>query len=590
MNSTGKPLIILSLLVSTFSSTSLLAAEVPPSNASPGAVIQSIQAPTVDSQRNKQKPKQEVVEEEAKTTENQTSTQVEEQKVFIKEVKVEGVTLLSPFVVKNIASKYEDRDLTFSQLQELASKITELYRDKGFITSRVYLPPQAIEGGILKLQASEGDIRPITLEEGKFYKDRAVFPRLKIDERRKLNVDKIKNDLARLNENPDLGLQANLRPGPDSGQTEVRLKARDHFPVHVTPFVDNLGRRLIGENRGGFSLTHNNLLGFGDRDTASLTWSKSSFGISNGYEIPVGKYGTKLGFNYAHSRLKLGKEFSPLNVKGFATVYSPYISQELYRGKHVLASADLAFDFKNLGTDILGQTFSRDRLRVLRPGINFDEFDNYGRTSMRHEIGVGLFALGASDRYGPYVSRQGAGGNFFRYTGYGTRVQKLPFGMIDIFRVVGQFSPDRLNSAEQMQVGGAFTVRGYKEGQLIGDSGLVISNEVRIPAYIFPKSWKIPVSEYGVPTFMSLSRKTANEYVLRDNIQLVAFSDYGVSRTNGVISPIKPTTYALGTGVGLRVRLTKFFTGRFDVGFPLIRNLPNRQDLTIHFGLQTDIL
>ncbi len=582
------------LCLISFHKTCIIAEPLPlaiPQSTTPGAVIQPEQRQNFsDFSRLKKNPKESInTEEPVQAPEEDGSSST---KVFINEIKIEDETLLKQYDVDHTVRPYLNREVTFQELQELTAKLTDLYRESGYVTSRVYLPPQKIENGVLVLQSSEGIIRPITLGEGQFFKARSIFPRLQVDPGDNLNLNKIKNDLARLNENPDMGLIAVLKPGKGPEETELRLEAKDKFPVHFAPFVDNLGRRLIGYERIGFGITHNNLFGFGDRDTLGFNWSKSSWGVSNNYEIPIGKYGTKLGFNYAHNRLRLGKEFEPLNIKSYATVYSPYIAQELYRGPHLIASADLAFDFKNLGTDILGEEFNRDRLRVLRPGLNFDEFDKYGRTFMRHELGIGINALGATGRYDPLTSRRGAGGgDFFRYTGYATRVTQLPFGIQDVFRVIGQYSDSLLNSAEQMQVLGAYTVRGYREGQLIGDSGLVVSNEVRIPAYIFPKSWKFPMTRTGAPLLFSIhgANQPTYDYVLRDNIQLVGFTDFGSVYTNEPIAPVRGRAYAFGTGVGLRVRLTRFLTARADLGFPIIRNLPERQDMVFHFGLQSEL-
>lgn len=552
----------------------------PPMNSAPGAIIQNIQQPKKDPLGFLSKPKADVLNSQDKGEENETSKTLEETKIFIKNIEVKDQTLLTNVSVQKVTRSYLNRDVSFQELQDLGAKLTALYREKGYITSRIYLPPQKIVDGKVIYQASEGQYGVITLEEGKFFKSRSVFPRLDLDRSKPLNVNDIKKNLARYNENPDIGLQANLKPGKNQGETEVVLKANDRVPAHVTPFIDNLGRRLIGEERIGVIAAYNNLFGFGDKVTQSINGSRGSIGTSTNYEIPIGRHGTKLGFNYAHSRLRLGKEFRPLDVQGFATIYSPYISQEIFRGKNLLVSADIALDFKNLGTDILDQKFSRDRLRVLRPGINLEEFDKWGRTSIRHELGLGLDILDASGKYRVLASRQGSGDGFFRYTGFATRIQRLPLNATSISKLVGQYSPSLLNSAEQMQVGGAFTVRGYKEGQLIGDSGWIVSEEIRVPAFIFPKTLRIPMTKYS----------------LRDNIQFVGFLEGGAVYTNdfkgaGSLQPIAGIrNYAAGAGAGVRFRLTKLLIGRFDVGFPLVK-VPQGQrhhDFTLHFGLQSE--
>ncbi|MDX1919507.1 MAG: ShlB/FhaC/HecB family hemolysin secretion/activation protein [Candidatus Caenarcaniphilales bacterium] len=570
-----------------------------PQNINPGAIAQP--RTYRDQTKLKTAPKDVIKDQEPEKEAPQDDTQEQKTKILLKEIIVLDNSVVPPYEVSKITKKYKNREVDFNELQELTDELTNLYKEKGYVTSRFYLPPQKIEDGILTVQSSEGIIKPISLQEGKYFKSRAIFPRLQIDQNEKLDIDDIKKDLARINENPDIGLQAVLKPGKETGQTELLLQSNDRFPVHFSPFLDNLGRSTIGNNRLGFGVTHNNVLGFGDRDVATLNWSDSSFGVSNNYEIPIGKYGTKFGFNFAHSRLKLGQQFAPLDIKGLATIYSPYISQELYRGKYVQASADVALDFKDLSTDIFDgspaeQRLNVDRLRVLRPGINIDQFDKYGRTFMRHELGIGLDALGATDSANPLTSRAGSKPDFFRYTTYLTRITQLPWGIQDVFRVTGQVSPHYLNSAEQIQMGGAFTVRGYKEGQFIGDSGYILSNEVRFPFYIFPKSAKFKMTANGIP--MVLSRKGPNQplydYVFRDNIQLVAFTDFGQTFTNISRAPRiyrannAITDTALSAGVGLRVRLTRFLVGRVDVGFPLLGDKNVTNNHFVHFGLQSE--
>ena len=80
-----------------------------------------------------------------------------------------------------------------------------------------------------------------------------------------------------------------------------------------------------------------------------------------------------------------------------------------------------------------------------------------------------------------------------------------------------------------------------------------------------------------------------SEYVLLENIQLVGFTDFGGIFVNEAVRPTRANAYAAGVGAGLRVRLTKFLVGRIDLGFPLIRNLPERHDMVLHFGVQSEL-
>lgn len=56
---------------------------------------------------------------------------------------------------------YEDfigTEITIGGLREIANRIEALYRDEGYLATRVIIPPQTIEGGVAQLQVHEGRI------------------------------------------------------------------------------------------------------------------------------------------------------------------------------------------------------------------------------------------------------------------------------------------------------------------------------------------------------------------------------------------------------------------------------------------------
>lgn len=494
------------------------------------------------------------------------------EKFFVGSIRLEGVTLLRPEKVAAVVAPYENRELSFAELQTLADALSRLYREDGYVTSRVLIPPQKMTGETVTLQAVEGRMGKINVGEGQFFKSRSVRPQLSLKSGEPFNVRILKRDLRRLNTNPDRTVGAALKPGEQTGETDVFLELEEQTPVHITPSFDNLGRRLIGVNRFGLQAEHNNILGLGDSVMTSLSFTRQSFGVVTHYQLPLGSHGTTIGFDHAYSRLKLGGEFKDLNVQGKAVAYSPFISQELLNRKNTRVTLDVAFDFKELDTDILDLDFSHDSLRILRPALSLEQYDKTGRTFFRHEFSIGLDGLGGTTGDEPLASRAGAGSKFFSYTGALIRTQKLPFSSFGIVRLLGQATPDRLVSAQQFQLGGAFSVRGYIEGQAIGDKGFLASVEVRTPLALIPETWKIPQTQYS----------------LRRNIQLVGFADYGAVFTNKPLPGANPRDFLLGVGVGIRAQLTRHLVGRVDWGFPLLE-LPGNSRPRLHFGIQSNI-
>ena len=68
-------------------------------------------------------------------------------KIFIKNIELENATFITQKDYLHILKKFENRYLSFKDLRNLVREITNIYRQKGFITSFAYLPPQKIKKG-----------------------------------------------------------------------------------------------------------------------------------------------------------------------------------------------------------------------------------------------------------------------------------------------------------------------------------------------------------------------------------------------------------------------------------------------------------
>lgn len=497
-------------------------------------------------------------------------------------VTVKGNTLLPEAEVRALAKSFEGGTWTLDQLQDqLADVLTAKYEAKGYITTLAFIPPQTLKNGQLLIQVEEGTISEISYTPKRWFQERAVTPRIQQGVGEAFQVQKLTNDLRRINENPDLEVGAILSPGEKPGQTKVELApTTDKFPVHVSAFYDNLGRANVGRQRAGLTLSHNNLLGFGDKFYTSVGWARNSFTELMGYELPIGSHGTKIGVSQAHSNYDFNVGSN--NVRGHANIVNVYAKQELYRTERFIAEFESGLALKQSSFDAPGfsQAVGRDRLSVLTEAINLQEFDKYGRTFWRNEVGIGLDILGATTNGESVISRRGAGSQFSRYTTALLRSVILPNKSYFILKGFGQATSDALSALEQFQLGGANTVRGYAEGRYLGDSGFVLSAEYRYPLKFIPEGWVVP--------------KTTTR--LKDSLELTSFYDFGGVFNNTNTASTNPSSglssanaYAMGMGVGLRAKLTRFLAARLDLGFPLIHTAPNQANARLHFGLESQL-
>jgi hemolysin activation/secretion protein len=128
-----------------------------------------------------------------------------------------------------------------------------------------------------------------------------------------------------------------------------------------------------------------------------------------------------------------------------------------------------------------------------------------------------------------------------RLSAFGSRA--LPAGFAVAGRLSAQYSPDALIPGEQIGLGGASSIRGYREREVAGDQGLLFNLEALGP-------------DLG-PAFGA------------DGVRLrpLAFFDYGrVANHNDTPCARSDTSCSLaGAGLGVRFNYGKRVSARLDV-------------------------
>ena len=136
-----------------------------------------------------------------------------------------------------------------------------------------------------------------------------------------------------------------------------------------------------------------------------------------------------------------------------------------------------------------------------------------------------------------------------------------------IFRTDLQLAADPLLPLEKFAVGGASSVRGYRENQLVKDNGIVSSLELRIPVLRFP----LP----------NLSKGPED-----GRVELAPFADWGQAWSTD--SPTSDNRSISSVGIGIRWEPSSRILGQIYWGIPL-RDVDNPdndlQDAGIHFEL-----
>ncbi len=140
----------------------------------------------------------------------------------------------------------------------------------------------------------------------------------------------------------------------------------------------------------------------------------------------------------------------------------------------------------------------------------------------------------------------------------------LGAGFTGLLRLGGQWSDrDNLPVQEQWQVGGNASVRGYPEGLLIGDSGYLVSAELRYP--VFRRIAGLPVR-------------------WRERGRGMIFLDHGAAFPfKGNAGGVDSDDFLTSAGLGLSVPLALGLEFRIQAGFPLVaRQRDTEDDYEVH--------
>ncbi len=491
---------------------------------------------------------------------------------LVKDIKVVGNTVISSKEINKIVDPYEGKEISLTELKNVAKLITRLYQSKGYLTSRAFIPPQEVVEGIVTLEILEAKLGEVRIEGNKRIPAKWIIQRLRLKHGSIFQVKLLERDLIRMNKNPDVEIRAVLVRGKEPGTTDIVLTVKEKFFMHAAYTFDNLGTKFSGTLRHNIDFSANGILNLNDRLSGKviLTDSAEFVGEVADYVTPINEYGTSAQMTFSNVNIHLGEGLTNLDIRGRATVFSPAFTQTLHESEKWEANFVTGFDFKTVKTRVLATEISDDELRELKFGPNLTQWDKWGRSVLISNFVIGFPSfLGASSKKDPHASRPQTGGQFQIYQITGARVQNLPLGLIGFFRISTQFTPDRLVTAEQFRIGGMNTVRGYPEGDYLGDYGFNPTAELRIPPYFFPKEMNF----FG------------KKFVPREMIQFVAFCDIAKAYLNKPLAQEDSSKLLIGVGPGVLVDIMNHVTARVFCGIPVGERTSEENGARLHFVL-----
>lgn len=450
--------------------------------------------------------------------------------VSLRRVEIEGNTVVDDETLLAIAEPFLDRPVSMEDLQALRLALTRAYVDRGFVSSGATLPDQTVTGGVIRFRIVEGRLGRVRVEGNERFEADVLAARLRLPPDAVVDLAAIERRLQMMRQDPRIDrVAAELRPGFEPGVAELHVRVAEARPWQVSVQFDNHVSPAIGELRGTAFMSHLNLTGVGDTLRGSLGGSEGLIDVDLEYQRPVNRHQTRIGLYARYSEAEIVEDpFDELNIESSLMQLALEVIQPFRPDLQTTVELGLTGEWIQSRSTLDGVSFDftpgseRGITRVA--ALRF--FQSLSHQTANHGIfgsstlSIGVPILRATEHSG---SREDS--RFVSWLARAQWVQRMPLDSLLVVRGELQLASEPLLPIERYSLGGFESVRGFRQNQLVRDTGFASSVELRVPIW------------------------TASEK--RSRIELAPFFDAGRSWNSGRGGTRSPKRL-LGAGVGIR--------------------------------------
>ncbi len=434
-------------------------------------------------------------------------------------IELQGAHSLSVRQRAQLLGPFLGQCLTASDLNRLLSAITQVYLDRGDITTRAYLPPQDLQDAVLQIQVIEGRLESIDGGGLSSPLETSMSSPAKVGER--LNLRELEQLIDQLSRLPSRQVSLELTPGEKVGASRVLLQGQKLKPWRVALNRNNDGQRSTGEQQWGLSLAWDSPLGLADQlslrgsgDTVSDRYKHSAtHGLS--YSLPYGWWTFNYFYNHSYYRTKTQAQGFSFVLDGVSTTQALMAERILHRDSVSKTAFSIGLNHLRSRNYLDNQRLdvSSQRLTEQQFGINHGR--RIGSAFVNFDLGYQR-GIGALDAQG--AGHPQAGEPVARYKKYTLAASYLyPFQLLNermSFESVfsGQRSEDVLFSPQRISLGGLYSIRGFKEQSVAGDSGYYLRNQLRWTRPVVWEWLRPIVQEYSLTAAYDMGAIRGNKY------------------------------------------------------------------------------
>jgi hemolysin activation/secretion protein len=452
---------------------------------------------------------------------------------------------------------------SLQDMSAVAAEMTELFfKRRGEAFSRVYLPRQSLDAQrpVLTLAVLHGKLGKLVFSGASPLSREQLLRRLGVTPGAPLQVQKIERGLLLIDDLPGVALDGvSAVAGANLGESDYTIKIRQEQPFSGTLLADNYGSDATGVNRLTGQLAWANPLAIGDEVELGLTRSQkglASARLAYSFPFEIGDtqgWKTSLAATQVNYRL-VGASLSLLDAHGEARSLNAAVTYPLIRGQDTNVGLLAQFTTQAMTDDIADVRFNDKRSKAMIIGASGDlsrawfgsagvSIVNWSANATFGKLNILDADARSADASGPRTQ-----GNFARANLSASLRQNLEHvhPALSVYGAVSaQYASANLDSSEKFVVAGPSAVRGYNQGEVTGDTGVVASAELRLR---LPQRNGLASSLYAFRD-QGKARVWAERWNVERNAQTISAFGVGVTalHTSGAFA-----TAILSKGHGLK--------------------------------------
>lgn len=454
----------------------------------------------------------------------------------LKKIVTDASAVLTDAELDAIIKPYEGKQVQLNDIYAIVDKINALYNDKGYVTCRAFLPPQTITDGTVKLLLVEGRTGSTIVNNNKYTKTKYITNRMHLAKGEIANIKRLNKDLLLFNATNSTQLRIMMKAGTEPGTTDYEITAYEPKRDTWNIFEDNAGSDTSGQYRTGLFFNTKSLSGNCDALSLGTVISEGTKAANVMYSRSLGRSGTKMNLVYSTNAVEVVKGDYEDMIKGHANSYAIGFTQPIVVNETTRTELSLDYNRQNSKTDFMpaGTRFNIVDDSVQDFSLGF-AMTNYGASHVFYQ--KHSYVRGYSESTPDMSAQNSQNFGFYKFNAMYQKLYKA--GQMWSLRADAQWSgSEGMVSSRQFYMGGMYSVRGYKENYLGGDSGFTFS------------------AEYAVP-------------VINKNTSAFTFFDYGHVYGNGQSDDQHNVLSSVG--LGIRGTINQYCSASLILGIPLQR-------------------